>query len=87
MKGIISLKGVEERVVFQGVHSLFEGSAERKWGPNEKRESRMVFIGRDLDGDLLRDGAYNVWRLYHKGSRSSSTLCSGFLACKAKADT
>ena len=40
----------------QGVHSLFEGSPARPWREGEPRTSRMVFIGRDLDEELLRGG-------------------------------
>ena len=40
----------------QGVHSLFEGMPGRPWKEGERRTSRMVFIGRDLDEELLREG-------------------------------
>jgi G3E family GTPase len=35
---------------------IFDGSPDRKWGPGEARQSRMVFIGRDLDASLFREG-------------------------------
>lgn len=35
---------------------MFNGMADRLWKDTDKRQSRMVFIGRDLDGDLLRSG-------------------------------
>lgn len=40
----------------QGVHSLFEGMPGRPWKEGEHRASRMVFIGRDLDAELLKEG-------------------------------
>lgn len=49
MKGILAVHGSEFRFVYQGVHSLFEGVADRKWQPGERRCSRMVFIGRELN--------------------------------------
>jgi len=49
MKGILSIQGWKERFVFQGVHMFFEGAADRLWRPDEKRRSRMVFIGKNLD--------------------------------------
>ena len=55
MKGILSIKGLEERYVFQAVHMLFEGSPDRAWEAGEPRTSRMVFIGRDLDADAFRE--------------------------------
>ena len=49
MKGILAIKGLPDRYVFQAVHMLFEGTPERPWRDDEKRVSRMVFIGRELD--------------------------------------
>lgn len=55
MKGVLAIEGAEERFVFQGVHALFEGSPERPWGEGEERVSRMVFIGKDLPKDGIRE--------------------------------
>ena len=43
-------------VNMQGVHSMFEGMPGRPWKDGEPRTSRMVFIGRDLDEELIREG-------------------------------
>ncbi|WP_209123260.1 GTP-binding protein [Alkalihalobacillus sp. BA299] len=48
-KGIFHIENLEKRVVFQGVHMLFAGTADREWGKGEKRVSEMVVIGTDLD--------------------------------------
>ena len=40
----------------QGVHSIFEGMPGRPWKEAENRASRMVFIGRNLDAELLKEG-------------------------------
>jgi G3E family GTPase len=55
-KGILSVKGEDRRVVFQAVHALLDGALDRPWTPDETRRSRMVFIGRNLDGAELRAG-------------------------------
>jgi G3E family GTPase len=55
MKGILSIRGLPERYVFQGVHMLFEGSPERAWRDDEPRISRMVFIGREIDQEALAE--------------------------------
>lgn len=55
-KGIISFAGDDERYVFQGVHMMLEGDHQRPWKDGEKRESRLVFIGRELPEQLIRDG-------------------------------
>jgi G3E family GTPase len=59
-KGIISFSGDDERYVFQGVHMMLEGDHQRAWKDGEKRESRLVFIGRDLPEQLIRDGFENI---------------------------
>ena len=49
LKGIIAFDQDDERYVVQGVHMIIEGNHQRAWKDGEKRESRLVFIGRDLD--------------------------------------
>ncbi len=55
-KGIIDVKGENKRLVFQAVHMILEGDFQREWTDKDKRYSRMVFIGRDLDEAELRKG-------------------------------
>ncbi|MBW3616882.1 MAG: GTP-binding protein [Proteobacteria bacterium] len=55
-KGIIEVKGEERRLVFQAVHMILEGDLQRPWRPDERRWSRMVFIGRNLDAAELQRG-------------------------------
>jgi G3E family GTPase len=55
-KGILSFKDDPERFVFQGVHMILDGAHQRAWQPQEKRESRIVFIGRNLPQDAIRSG-------------------------------
>ena len=53
LKGIVAFAGDDDRYVVQGVHMIVEGDHQRAWKEGEKRESRMVFIGRNLDAELL----------------------------------
>jgi G3E family GTPase len=46
----------DDRFVIQGVHMPLDGDRQRPWKPDERRESRLVFIGRNLPKDLLRQG-------------------------------
>ncbi|MCP8939726.1 GTP-binding protein [Alsobacter sp. SYSU M60028] len=55
-KGILAFTNEPKRFVFQGVHMILDGDLQRDWKPGEARESRIVFIGRDLDRDALRKG-------------------------------
>jgi G3E family GTPase len=45
-----------KRFVFQGVHMILDGDLQREWRPDEKRESRVVFIGRGLDRQAYEEG-------------------------------
>jgi G3E family GTPase len=55
-KGILAFKDEPRRFVFQGVHMILDGDLQRDWKSGETRESRLVFIGRDLDEAALRKG-------------------------------
>jgi G3E family GTPase len=55
-KGILAFKDDPERFVFQGVHMILDGDHQRPWRADEKRESRIVFIGRNLPEDRIRQG-------------------------------
>jgi G3E family GTPase len=54
MKGILNIAGEDNRFVFQGVHMIFDGRADRPWKATEKRKNELVFIGRNLNEDQLR---------------------------------
>lgn len=56
MKGLLSVSGMPQRFVFQGVHDIFQGSPERMWEPNEPRINKIVFIGRNLNKEELDKG-------------------------------
>lgn len=55
-KGILSIKGVNRRMLFQGVHMLMGADLGRPWAASEKRSSKLVFIGRKLPEALFRQG-------------------------------
>jgi G3E family GTPase len=55
-KGILDVKGEDKRLVFQAVHMILDGELQREWKAGERRWSRMVFIGRNLDEAKLRQG-------------------------------
>ena len=55
-KGILAFKNDDERFVFQGVHMILDGDHQRPWHDSEPRESRIVFIGRNLPEDNIRAG-------------------------------
>ncbi len=55
-KGILSFKDEPKRFVFQGVHMILDGDLQRDWKPGEKRQCKIVFIGRNLNEESLRSG-------------------------------
>ena len=55
-KGIINFKDDPERYVFQGVHMILDGDHQRAWREDEPRDSRIVFIGRQLPEEKIRQG-------------------------------
>lgn len=58
MKGVLSVKGSDKRMVFQGVHMLFDAKFDREWG-SEPRINTLVFIGKNLDRAKLTE-AFNA---------------------------
>ena len=52
-KGVVSFPGVDHRVVFQGVHMMMGSDVGRPWAAGEPRQSKLVFIGRNLPKDAL----------------------------------
>jgi G3E family GTPase len=56
MKGVLAVRGSNKRLVFQGVHMLFDAKFDREWKLGEPRANTLVFIGRDLDREVLNAG-------------------------------
>lgn len=55
-KGILDFEGLDERYVFQGVHMLMDGSPMGGWPKDKPKNSRVVFIGRDIENMGLKEG-------------------------------
>ena len=56
MKGVLNIKGANKRLVFQGVHMLFDAKFDREWKSDEARTNTLIFIGRNLDRIALNAG-------------------------------
>jgi G3E family GTPase len=54
MKGVLAVKGTNKRLVFQGVHMLFDAKFDREWGA-DPRHNTLVFIGKNLDRTALTE--------------------------------
>ena len=53
-KGIVAFDGEDRRFVFQAVHMTVDSGPDRRWAAGETRDTRLVFIGRNLDAEELR---------------------------------
>jgi len=57
MKGVISIADVNEKFVYQAVHMIFNGHFDDEcWKEGEKRQSKLVFIGKNLNHEELKSG-------------------------------
>jgi len=55
-KGVLWMKGNPRRVVFQGVHMMMGGDMGKPWAKADRKESVLVFIGKNLPKDLFLAG-------------------------------
>lgn len=55
MKGVLAVKGANKRLVFQGVHMLFDAKFDREWAAGEPRQNTLIFIGKNLDRTALTE--------------------------------
>ena len=55
-KGVVNIAGCDDRCLFQGVHAMMGGIMDRPWKNNEVRKTQIVFIGRHIPKDVLREG-------------------------------
>jgi G3E family GTPase len=55
-KGILAYAGEDRKFAFQAVHMMADGDFVGPWRADEKRRSRIVFIGRNLNRPQLRRG-------------------------------
>jgi len=55
-KGILDFEGCNERFAFQAVHMISDGDFIGPWKSRTSRQSRLVFIGRNLNRPQLRRG-------------------------------
>merc|ERR1712232_951999 len=55
-KGVLAVKGMKEKFVFQAIHMLFANSQQGSWEPGEERRCKMVFIGKNLNREELTNG-------------------------------
>jgi G3E family GTPase len=55
-KGILAMKGMDKKCVFHAIHMIFASCPQKAWQPDEERECKMVFIGKNLNREELTTG-------------------------------
>jgi len=55
-KGVLAVKGMRQKFVFQAIHMLFANSMEGSWDEGEERRCKIVFIGKNLSREELTSG-------------------------------
>lgn len=56
VKGIVYVANDPRKLVFHGVHMMVEGDFQRPWAASEQRQTKIVWIGRNLDYQSLQAG-------------------------------
>mmetsp|Transcript_30630 Transcript_30630/g.89460 ORF Transcript_30630/g.89460 Transcript_30630/m.89460 type:complete len:429 (+) Transcript_30630:40-1326(+) len=53
MKGVLNVQHATQKFVYHAVHMIFNGEFE-DWEPDEPRETKLVFIGKNIDAAALK---------------------------------
>ncbi len=55
-KGVLYMEHADRKVIFQGVHQIMGTDIGGKWAEHEPKESKMVFIGKNLPKEIFIQG-------------------------------
>lgn len=55
-KGVLYMEHADRKVIFQGVHQIMGTDVGAKWREDELKESKMVFIGKNLPKEIFIQG-------------------------------
>ena len=53
VKGILHLEGVDQRIILQSVHTQIQAMVGKAWEQGEKRETKIVIIGKSLNRSAI----------------------------------
>jgi cobalamin biosynthesis protein CobW len=60
VKGFVNVANKPMRLVMQGVGSRFDSFYDRKWSANEPRQTRLVFIGKELREASIKEAILSL---------------------------
>merc|ERR1712113_274220 len=55
-KGVLAVKDMPQKFVFQAVHMAFSGAPQRSWAEGEEKVCKLTFIGKNLNREELENG-------------------------------
>lgn len=58
-KGILAVKDMPQKFVFQAVHMAFSGAPQKEWKVGEEKRCKLTFIGKNLNREELEGGFKN----------------------------
>ena len=73
-KGLIAVAGVGKRVVQQGLHMLMGSDQGAAWKQAEARDSKIVFIGKDMPKDVILEGLEQCLVPVGKGASKAKAM-------------
>jgi len=56
VKGLLSFEGISRKMIFQAVKSAYTLEEGNFWQNNEERTNKIIFIGRKMDKESIREG-------------------------------
>ena len=56
MKGVLAIDHADQKLVYHGIHMIFNAKFDEEWSDDEVRENRLVFIGKNLEKEALSEG-------------------------------
>merc|ERR1712014_341005 len=73
-KGILAVKGMRDRFVFQAIHMLFANSKGKPWEPDEEKRCKMIFIGKNLNREELTSGFMRCFEACEEACRDAPLI-------------
>jgi len=73
-KGVLAVRGRKERFVFQAVHMQQNSGPQAAWEDGEERRCKMVFIGKNLQREMLVEGFMRCYELCDEGTCKPTAL-------------
>ena len=75
VEGILNIAGYDEQFILHGVHMIFNGERGKKWEEGQARQSKLVFIGKNLNAEELHSHFMNCRLSVNPEDNASGIVC------------